>query len=146
MIHNSHKTAMTRTRLSVPSRWIKKECPFSGRVLDYGCGRGKDADILKCDKYDSYYFPAYPQGLYNTILCIYVLNTLPVQEREKVLKDVKSLLAPGGRAYFAVRRDLKQEGVTSIGTFQETVKLSEDEFQLLTEHSGMAIYSYYRGK
>ena len=145
MTHNSYKTAMTRKVLSVPSRWIKEQGLLRGEVLDYGCGRGTDANILGCDRYDPHYFPSYPYGLYDTILCIYVLNTMPAKERERVIKDVTNLLTVGGRAFFAVRRDLQREGRTSKGTFQETVRLSKDKFQLLTENSSRAIYSYYRG-
>lgn len=145
LTYNSHRTAMTRHKLSAPSRWIKEQGLLRGEVLDYGCGKGKDAKLLRCDKYDPYYFPSYPYGLYDTILCTYVLNTMPVRQREEVIKSVISLLTVGGRAFFTVRRDIKQDGTTSTGTFQETVKLSEDKFQLLTQDSKKAIYSYYKG-
>jgi hypothetical protein len=71
---NSHKTAMTRSKLSSPAKLFKNYCV--GSVLDFGCGKGSDAKILKIDKYDPHYFPEKPTRLYDNVLVIYVLNTL----------------------------------------------------------------------
>ena len=71
MKNKSHLTAIKRTKLSVPIRGLDLK---GKRVLDYGCGRGSDADLLGADKYDPYYFPERPTGKYDVILCTYVLT------------------------------------------------------------------------
>jgi len=97
---------------------------LKGRVLDYGCGRGKDADTYGMEKYDPYFFPALPDGKFNTILCSYVLNVVSKQDEKRVIRKVLSLLEPGGCAYFTVRRDVKEDGITSKGTYQRDVVLN----------------------
>jgi hypothetical protein len=111
--------------------------------LDYGCGRGTDADHLNCDRYDPHYFPEKPVGPYDTITCSFVLNVIEsAEEREAVLSDLRSLLTPDGVAYVTVRRDIKTEGYTSKGTYQETIHL-EDE--IVFECADYVIYAIRRG-
>src|SRR5690606_897314 len=88
---------------------------LQGEVLDFGCGFGKDVELLKekgihIEGYDKHYFPLYPTKKFDTILCFYVLNVLMHEEQTNVLIGISQLLKPGGKAYFAVRRDLKYEG------------------------------------
>jgi diadenosine tetraphosphate (Ap4A) HIT family hydrolase len=125
--------------------------------LDFGCGVGKDVELLrekgfKIKGFDPHYFPEFPAEKFDTILCFYVLNVLLPDEQEIVLNQVKSLLNPNGKAYFAVRRDIYYEGfrmhrLHKKQTYQcqvtlpfETVYLNENceiyEFQnLLTEEN-----------
>ena len=81
-----------------------------GRVLDYGCGFGFDADYYAWDAYDPYYRPTKPEGKFNTIICISVINALTRNNRNKVYSYINGLLAPGGMAYFAVPRDIPKTG------------------------------------
>ena len=78
-----------------------------GKVLDFGCGIGKDVELLKHKGfdilgYDPFYFPELPKEKFDTILCFYVLNVLLPEEQAAVLMNVSSLLKPTGKAYFAV--------------------------------------------
>jgi ATP adenylyltransferase len=112
---NSHLTAKERNSLSFPARIVLKNNLLKGDVLDFGCGFGTDMKILKekgfkVDGYDKHYFSEFPQKKYDTILCFYVLNVLLPEEQTKVLIDLSKLLKPTGRAYIAVRRDVKYEG------------------------------------
>ena len=112
---NSHLTAIQRTSLSFPARILLGENVIQGEVLDYGCGIGKDVELLqkkgfKVDGFDPHYFPKHPEYKYDTILCIYVLNVLLPHEQRDVLMNVSNLLKNGGKAYFAVRRDKTFEG------------------------------------
>jgi len=142
-----HKTAITRTRLSAPARYLLENNKLKGLtnlqglrrtplVLDYGCGKGGDAQRLGIAGYDPHYFPwpATPfkqyQGIKGirrrrTIICTYVLNAIvSPQERAKVLGEIYSLLKPGGRAYITVRNDKRNlKGYTKRGTWQGYVKL-----------------------
>jgi len=138
----SYKTAIKRSSPSVPLKWLLKNKEISEVHLDYGCGRGDDATYLGCDKFDPHYFPDVPTKKYDTITCTYVLNVIRYKkDRNEVLKDIKSLLNEGGVAYITVRRDIKREGKTAIGTFQYLVDL---ELPLLVNNGKCAIYELKR--
>lgn len=134
----SHKTAISRTKLSAPAAIIRKLDLLKGRTLDYGCGRGKDCEVLSIEGYDPYWSPQLPSGKFDTILCTFVLNTVTKAEQEIILADIRTILSDGGRAYITVRRDVKQEGVTSINTFQRNVEL--DLPLLISKKDRFAIY------
>ena len=78
--------------------------------------------------YDYYYRPDYPEGKFDTIICNYVLNVLEPYAQAEVMMNVTNLLSPKGTAYFAVRRDLTEEGfrlhaIHKQYTYQCNVKL-----------------------
>jgi SAM-dependent methyltransferase len=140
MISEASKlTAIKRKKLSSPMKYLYDECLISSNHLDYGCGRGDDADTLFCDKYDPNWFPEKPQTRYDSITCVYVLNVIEEhKEREAVIKDIKGLLNPGGKAYIAVRRDNFKEGYTSRGTWQGMIELPQKVVRL--ERGKFCIY------
>lgn len=111
----NHLTAKERDSISFPARHVLNKGLLMGEVLDFGCGFGKDVEILK-EKgidivgYDRHYFPSYPQKQFDTIICFYVLNVLMQEEQTRVLMEISQLLKPTGKAYFAVRRDITYEG------------------------------------
>jgi len=129
----SHLTAMERIYLSFPAKYLWEQNLLQGKLLDFGCGFGNDVKLLHqkgfdIAGYDPYYFPVYPENKFDTILCFYVLNVLFPEEQAKVIMEVSHLLKPGGKAYFAVRRDLKKEGfrehyIHKKPTYQCIVKL-----------------------
>lgn len=134
----SYKTAIKRTKLSAPAATVKELGFLKGRVLDYGCGRGKDCEILGIEGYDPYWSPKLPSGKFDTILCTFVLNTVSKAEQEIILSDIQTILSNEGKAYITVRRDIKQEGVTSKNTFQRNVVL--DLPLLICKKDRFAIY------
>ncbi len=112
---NKHLTAIDRYHLSFPARHLLDAKRLKGRLLDYGCGFGKDTDLLlkkgfDITGYDPHYYPKLPPGKFDTILCTYVLGVLFREEQAKVLMHISSKLKPGGKAYFAIRRDFIGEG------------------------------------
>ena len=112
---NSHLTAIERNSLSYPARIVLNQKKIIGKVLDFGCGIGKDVELLKVKGidiigYDPFYFPKFPTEKFDTILCFYVLNVLLPEEQAEVLMNISNLLKPNGKAYFAVRRDIQYEG------------------------------------
>jgi len=124
MNHRPEKTAITRNAPAKPMRILFESGKLIGNTLDYGCGKGKDAEIYKMDKFDPFYFPKKLQeNSYDTVTCQYVLNVLPLEEESKILKHIKMLLKVKGRAYITVRRDLVKEGLTSKNTYQRNVIL-----------------------
>jgi hypothetical protein len=98
---------------------------LTGRVLDYGCGRGFDCDYLGFDGFDPHYRPTPPVGPYDTIVCNYVLNVIKDDEdRRAVLKAIVGLLSFSGFAYVTVRRGkATRVGHTSRGTWQGQIEL-----------------------
>jgi len=145
----SHLTAKKREFLSSPAKYLYKNKLLKGDVLDYGCGLGTDVKILKekmvsITGFDKYYFPVYPIKKFDTIICIYVLNVLLMEEQTGVLMDLSQLLKPTGKAYFAVRRDIKYEGfrihkLHGKPTYQCQVKLN---YKSIFKNDSFEIYEY----
>lgn len=146
---NSHYTAKEREKMSFPTRILLKENLIEGKVLDFGCGFGKDVEELKAkgfdvSGYDSHYQPEYPKNKFDTIICHYVLNVLQNQEQAKVLYQVSNLLKFGGKAYFSVRRDIKNPGFRThflhkVKTYQTNVILP---FKTVFKNENVEIYEY----
>lgn len=140
----AHLTAISRNKLSAPARWLNEHGLLEGRVLDYGCGRGDIFKHLLTEgvdgaQFDPHWHPECPSGYFHTVYCGFVLNVLGyASDREALVDNVESMLSDGGTAYFAVRRDIKKEGLTSKGTEQYDVTL---ELPLVYEKKGaFAIY------
>lgn len=141
MDNNSHKTAITRKKPSVPVKWLVDHTDIKDleHVLDYGCGKGFDAIWFNFDQYDPYYYDLEPKlNCYDAIICVYVLNVIedPI-ERISVLQHIQACLKLSGVAYIVVRRDIKKEGFTSKRTWQGTIKLHLDKIR---ETSTYCIY------
>lgn len=146
---NAHLTAKERDKESFPTRWLFRNDMLKGNVLDYGCGYGKDVEFIKakgfeCTGYDPHYAPDYPARKFDTIICQYVLNVLLPEEQAEVLMSVSELLKPEGRAYFAVRRDLKRTGyrnhyVHKVKTYQCNVILP---YRSVLQNDFCEIYEY----
>jgi diadenosine tetraphosphate (Ap4A) HIT family hydrolase len=146
---NSHLTAIERTSLSYPARILLNQKKISGKVLDFGCGIGKDVELLRQKGidivgYDPFYFPEFPTEKFDTILCFYVLNVLLPEEQAAVLMNVSNLLKPNGKAYFAVRRDIQYEGfrihkVHKKETYQCIIKLA---YLSVFKNENCEVYEY----
>lgn len=146
---NSHLTAIERTSLSYPARIVQKQGKLIGKTLDFGCGIGKDVELLKQEGYDivgydPFYFPEFPTEKFDTILCFYVLNVLLPEEQAEVLMNVSNLLKPNGKAYFAVRRDIQYEGfrvhkLHKKETYQCLIKLG---YSSIFKNENCEIYEY----
>jgi diadenosine tetraphosphate (Ap4A) HIT family hydrolase len=146
---NSHLTAKERESLSFPAKHLLNKKLLQGDVLDFGCGFGKDVEILK-EKglniigYDPYYFPKSPTKKFDTIICFYVLNVIMQEEQANVLIEVSKFLKPTGKAYFAVRRDLQYEGfrthkIHQKKTYQCNVKLG---YKSIFKNENCEVYEY----
>ena len=146
---NSHLTVKERMQASFPARYLFRAGLICGRVLDFGCGLGADVVFLRqkgfdITGYDPHYAPDPPEGKFNTILCLYVLNVLLPEEQAHVLMAVSELLQPDGRAYFAVRRDIQKDGFRThlkygAHVYQCNVKLP---YQSLLRTENAEIYEY----
>lgn len=145
----SHLTAKERKTLSFPAKILHNRKLLIGDVLDFGCGLGKDVELLQAQGinivgYDKHYFPKFPIKRFDTIICFYVLNVLLPEEQASVLLDVSLLLKPSGKAYFAVRRDIRYEGfrmhkIHLKQTYQCNVKL---RYKTIFKNENCEMYEY----
>ncbi len=149
---NSHLTVENRQKSSFPTRHLHQNGYLEGRILDFGCGLGKDVEFLQqkgyeVEGYDPYYFAEFPKGKFDTIICHYVLNVLMPEEQAGVLMEVSELLKPTGTAYFTVRRDIKKSGFRyhpkqRCDVYQCNVKLNQKSI-LLAEHCEIYEYRHF---
>lgn len=145
----SHLTAKERDSLSFPAKLLFNKNLLIGDVLDFGCGFGKDVELLKAKGinitgYDKHYFPKYPQKRFDTIICFYVLNVLLPEEQATVLMELSQLVKPTGKVFIAVRRDLQFEGfrihkIHQKKTYQCNVVLNSKSF---FKNENCEIYEY----
>lgn len=141
-----HLTAINRDTPSFPFQYLYSKGFIKSPVLDYGSGREKDYKTmveqgLDAQRYDTYYYPNRPQGLFKTILCTYVLNVLEPQFRIDVLRDIDQLLTPYGEAYISVTRFVHKPTWSVKHTFQDYVTLP---LPIIYENSRLCIYLYRR--
>ena len=120
-----HKTAITRRKPSAPMQYLLTTNRLCGRMLDWGCGKGFDAQYFGMTGYDPYYCSTLPSGQFDTITSNYVLNVIKSPKvRQSVMRAILSYLKPDGMAYISVRNDLTNlNGYTKIGTWQGKVEL-----------------------
>lgn len=145
----SHLTAKERETLSFPARLLLNKKLLKGEVLDFGCGFGKDVELLSAKGiditgYDKHYFPKYPKKKFDTIICFYVMNVLLPEEQAHVLLELSRLIKPYGKVYIAVRRDLQYEGFRThrlhqMKTYQCNVVLN---FKSMFKNDNCEIYEY----
>jgi len=135
--NKAHNTAIARKCPSLPMKNLEKHELLKGKILDYGCGRGFDANHYKTDSYDPHYSPKKPKGKYDTITCNYVLNVVEKKHMQGIVAHILKHLKKNGTAYLSVRRDIKNEGYTSKGTYQRNVKL---KLPVLRENGAYCTY------
>lgn len=148
----NHLTAKERDSMSFPAKLLFNKNLLVGDVLDFGCGFGKDVELLKAKGinvtgYDKHYFPEYPQKKFDTIICFYVLNVLLPEEQATVLMELSQLIKPTGKVYIAVRRDLQFEGfrthkIHQKKTYQCNVVLNSKSF-FKNENCEMYEYKHF---
>lgn len=124
MKHKSHLTAITRKALPTPTRWLIEHgfVDPEAMVLDFGCGKCGSVNPKTWDNYDPHYRPwsVWHKQCYKTIICNYVLCTLPEEERLAVLQEIQKKLCRTGEAFISVRNDRPKNGwgLSSKGTYQ----------------------------
>lgn len=151
----SHLAAPIRKRMSCTARKIiTLDLLSKGDThLDYGCGYGKDVEELlnlgySSTGYDPYYFPEYPQGIYDVVTMNYVLNVInSIEERQETLIKAWTLTnkhliistnIKGGKGAFSENTKIKtfRKSFTSVelkGFIESTlgyelIRIDKDKF------------------
>ena len=139
MTNNSHLTAIARRAPSKPMQYLAARGMLRGRMLDFGCGRGYDADAYGMEKFDPHWSPVMPEGTFDTVVCNYVLNVIPSpSKRDDVLTVLSRSLAKGGIAYISVRNDRSAlNGWTKRNTWQGLIEL---DLPVVTTNSNFTMY------
>lgn len=146
MKHKSYLTAIARRSLPSPTRWLLKQKLIDAQalVLDYGCGKCALVNPKAWLNFDPHYAPdtlKTKAGLYfSTIICNYVLCTLPKEERTRVLLEIQALLTSTGEAFISVRNDKPKQGwgLSTKGTYQGRCSNVTDD--LVYKNSQFRIY------
>lgn len=158
--NNSHKTAISRKKASVPARLLMEKLfdsydnrPFK-TLLDWGCGRGKDVEYfqshgLNAKGYDPYWECDSPSEDTDMVTCSYVLNVIESEaQRVQCVKAATHWLKDNGfvmltaRSKKEVDRHAKKGGwnhyndgfLTGRGTFQKGLTLTD--LQLILSNAG----------
>ena len=130
--NKTHKTAISRNKLSAPVQWLLDNDHIKQRdhLLDYGCGKGTDVDFLnglgiQTWAYDPYWFDVhFAKGVHDVVLCTYVLNVIfrGTDAYDCVRGCIEA--SNGGPIFFAVRNDKSNlKGWTKRNTYQWFVPL-----------------------
>lgn len=143
-VTNSAKTAMTRTALSRPVKYLlntmeleSHPCGNKGmlKILDFGCGRGSDVTLLREMGFDiigydphqheigdkPYLSNTLPRTKFDLILLTYVVNVVAEKERDIILQRAWKRVRKGGRLIITTRtpKELKEaagkSGWTNFG-------------------------------
>ena len=106
--------AIRRGTVSKTARFLDEHRLLRGRVLDYGCGFGFDADHFGWEAYDPHYRQTLPAGPFDTVVCNHVANMLTRGSRQELFRALQALLAPQGKAYVSVSRKLPKAGKVAL--------------------------------
>ena len=106
--------AIRRGTVSKTARFLDERRLLRGRVLDYGCGFGFDADHFGWEAYDPHYRQKVPDGLFDTVVCNHVANMLTRDSRQELFRALQALLAPQGKAYVSVSRRIPKAGKLAL--------------------------------
>lgn len=121
--NNSHRTAIHRKLLPLPTRWLQKQGLLIDPVLDFGCGTCWAINPAAWWNYDPHWYPLHVEvfnGKVKTVICNYVMCVVNPRDRKKILRQIQDTLSPNGIAYISVnkRRPKNGWGRSSTGTYQ----------------------------
>lgn len=106
--------AIRRETVSKTAQFLQEHRLLRGRVLDYGCGFGLDADQFGWEAFDPHYRQKVPEGRFDTIVCNHVANMLTRESRRKLFQAIQALLTAQGRAYISVSRKIPKAGKLAL--------------------------------
>lgn len=143
MTDNTWHTAIKRNKISLPSKIICNHKLMIEPILDYGCGRSDDVNILKYENYDitgydPYFASSKPLSKFKTVLCHYVLNVVDDSTISMIISDLKSYCDTGGNIFITVRRDINNDYESYPGVIQRNIVL--EDIEIFYETCSFCIY------
>ncbi len=90
---------MDNQDVSLPTKYLLGRKLIVGRVMDLGCS---DTRSLGAIPFDPTKQPFFPDGVFDTIVCNYTLDSLDLTNRKCMVDLIRSKLAPKGIAYISV--------------------------------------------
>ena len=121
MKNQSHKTAISRNRLTKPGKWLYEQF-FRERgvaiqsMLDFGAGKSMDNECWSIETgafsqaYDQFEQPNFPgrgvrqERQFSLVTVIFVLNVVSTdKERIEIINDAMQYVAPNGYLLIATR-------------------------------------------
>jgi len=111
--------------------------------LDYGCGKGDDADALGFVGYDPYHRDTdITDEFFDIVTCNYVLNAIE-DPAERLGVEIDLILRAKKKAFLSVRNDVRAlNGRTSRGTWQGIVEPDSEKWELLASNSHFKLWMY----
>lgn len=106
--------AVRRGTVSITAKLLVDRGLVRGRVLDYGCGFGFDADHFGWEAFDPYYRQTLPAGEFDTIICNHVAKMLTRESRTLLYEKLRQCVAPTGMVYLSVSRKIPKIGKAGI--------------------------------
>jgi exonuclease III len=130
MVARPGNTAIRRSGPSAPTAAFRAAyLRPAARVLDFGCAYGEDVTWLRTEGFDATgydpgeRFPAeyrgQPQGQFDAVLMVYVVNVLPPEQRRKAVQEAWGFVKAGGLLFVASRpsalnREAELKGCKSV--------------------------------
>lgn len=120
----SERTAISRSKPSRPLKAALHMGAIKGRVLDFGCGKGKDIEELerlgyKVKGYDPNFRPKKVTGRFQTVLMTYVVNVLQVKERDAAIQKAWGYVKKGGRLVVTARSEREILAIAEKGNWKK---------------------------
>ena len=144
---NAGKTQIAGTKPTYEkAAKILDESAPKGKSIDYGAGLGVGAGAIKYDTFEPFpktgFKPNFtspekiPSDTYSRLTNLNVLNVVPKEARDSIVKDIGRVLKPKGQAIITTRGAdvMKAKGkagpeptsiITTIGTYQKGFKRGE---------------------
>lgn len=145
------KVNMIEEKSKIPIRYLLEKNLLLGYTLNYGGGcdgdlqkflRGEGCLISKVREGSDFDAMLYQceRGGFDTVICLYVMDSLASHNREKALLDAQKYVKEGGRLHVVVRRDL--ESASDLKGNLYNVKLSKPFKSILKRSGEFEIYTW----
>ena len=149
-MNKSHLTAIKRKTLSLPMQWLvdNGHIKKGDNGLDYGCGRGDDADALYFAGYDPHHrnvdlnAGGSDKAFFDVVTCNYVLNVIE-DKNDRFAVECNLIFRARRKAFISVRNDIKLlNGHTSKGTWQGVVEPESKKWKLIETNAKFKMWMY----
>lgn len=107
-------TAICRkVNASVAYRYATAYYDIDSTWIDWGCGKGEEADTHGLTKYDPNHYPVKVSGKFAGAINSCVINTIPLEYQKKMLRELRSHLKKGAPLIISYRPDVAQQASKS---------------------------------